>query len=398
MEHHEEPVGDDLWQNIESRLVEPTNRRPMPAWRRYGAAAAVALAVIGTGALLWHGSDDSTVNQPAVTMAPDMSNTAPEGIVGDGLVEPDASLLPTRSLAADAVHQKKNRTTPDAGTLMDQATTVHEKPRQATIAAPQNNSEEVGPINEAPRQPLTINDEKRSASHLPSPAVTQPITIRPVDKRSPVTVDFYASSSTNNIKQGKKYYRGMMDDDKRMFASLPVSFRLFKSADETDSIDDPEIKRRGKHHAPYSFGLSVRVPLIHRLALNSGVVYTQLKSSFTSGEQTLQYLGVPLGVTYHLWGYKRFNVYAIGGVQADFNVKASLKRVEQINAINIKKDRVQFSGLIGPGLQLDLMQGLGVYLEPTGRYYFNNGSDVDNYFKEKPWNINFNAGLRFTLQ
>ena len=161
-----------------------------------------------------------------------------------------------------------------------------------------------------------------------------------------------------------------------------------------------------KHHAPYSLGVSIRVPLTDRFSLTSGLVYTRVKSEFTSGyygnyiheEQTLHYLGVPLGATYSLWQYKRLNVYAIGGMQADFNFKATLKKNTQINAEKMQKDRVQFSALAGPGLQFDITQNFGIYVEPTLRYYFNNGSDIANYFKEKPWNVNLNGGLRLTLK
>ena len=49
MERHEEPVGDDLWQDIEARLPEhQASKRVTPVWRRYAAAAAVAAAVIIT--------------------------------------------------------------------------------------------------------------------------------------------------------------------------------------------------------------------------------------------------------------------------------------------------------------------------------------------------------------
>ena len=149
-------------------------------------------------------------------------------------------------------------------------------------------------------------------------------------------------------------------------------------------------------------GVSVRLPLTDRLALSSGLVYTRLKSDFTSSrrhcEQTLHYLGIPLGATYNIWGYKRLSLYAVGGVQADFNVKATLKESSPANSHGIGKDRVQFSGLVGPGLQLDVTREIGIYVEPTARYYFNNGSNVANYYKDKPWNINFNAGLRLTVK
>ena len=85
-------------------------------------------------------------------------------------------------------------------------------------------------------------------------------------------------------------------------------------------------------------------------------------------------------------------------MQADFNIKATLKDAVHASDINIAKDRVQFSGLLGPGLQFDITKDFGIYVEPTARYYFNNGSDIKNYFKDKPWNINLNAGLRLSLE
>lgn len=148
--------------------------------------------------------------------------------------------------------------------------------------------------------------------------------------------------------------------------------------------------------------MSVSVPLTDRLALTSGIVYTRLKSDFSSGagnqEQILHYLGVPLGATYSLWTWRFVNLYAIGGMQADFNIKATLKDPTQASNIKMTKDRVQFSGMLGPGLQFNVTRDFGIYVEPTARYYFNNGSSIENYFKDKPWNINLNAGLRLTIE
>ena len=111
----------------------------------------------------------------------------------------------------------------------------------------------------------------------------------------------------------------------------------------------------------------------------------------------VHYLGIPVGVSYSLWHYKRLTVYAIGGAQADFNVKATLKESTRTSDQDIGKDRVQFSALVGPGLHLQLSQGFGLYAEPTVRYYFNNGSDLENYFKDKPWNMSLQVGLRINF-
>ena len=234
--------------------------------------------------------------------------------------------------------------------------------------------------------------EQRNQTHVneaPTTTILLP-SLRPTVKKTGITVGLYASNSVKpEWSSGRDY---AYESDAVYSSNGGKPYGTYFSEDIYSA----------NHHAPISMGLSVRLPLTDRLALTSGLVYTRLKSDFTSSrrhrEQTLHYLGVPLGATYTVWGYKRFSLYAVGGVQADFNVKATLKESGQANSLSIDKDRVQFSALAGPGVQLDLSRDFGIYVEPTARYYFNNGSNVANYYKDKPWNINFNAGLRLSLQ
>lgn len=393
MERHEEPVGDDLWQDIESRLPgQQAQRRVVPAWRRYAAAAAVALAVIGAGSLLWHGGNDKPTEKPEITSTMPEAN-APESenlAQNDDITNPDIDATAINPQRANAAPVKKSPAALNANGQSDLIAQVT-NPAEAITPQETNSNEPVKQIEEQTEQPV----EKPAVGHInasPSSNSTAHTIVMPARKRRPVSLEFYAS---NAFKPQRSNGRDMAD-----FYSGVFDYHLFGFTQLYDSIYSPVFKHKfGKHQAPYSFGLSVRVPLNDRLALTSGLVYTRLKSDFSSGskEQILHYLGVPLGVTYTLWGYKRFSVYGIGGMQADFNVKATVRHSSTINSFNMSKDRVQFSALAGPGLQLDLTQDFGIYVEPTVRYYFNNGSDVENYFKDKPWNINLNAGLRLTL-
>ena len=40
---------------------------------------------------------------------------------------------------------------------------------------------------------------------------------------------------------------------------------------------------------------------------------------------------------------------------------------------------------------------MGIYVEPSARYYFDNQSDVSTSFKEHPFKFNLQMGLRFLL-
>lgn len=165
----------------------------------------------------------------------------------------------------------------------------------------------------------------------------------------------------------------------------------------------PGYEEKTRHHRPISMGLSAQFGLAKRLALTTGVVYSNLKSDYIyemggttlERNQVLHYVGVPVEVVYTVWSKYGLSAYATAGAQADFCVKATLKS-EGVKK-SIDKDRVQFSTLVGVGVQYNFIPSVGVYVEPTLKYYFDNGSDVENAFKDRPTNIGFQFGLRYNI-
>ena len=165
----------------------------------------------------------------------------------------------------------------------------------------------------------------------------------------------------------------------------------------------PGYEEKTRHHRPISMGLSAQFGLAKRLALTTGVVYSNLKSDYIyemggttlERNQVLHYVGVPVEVVYTVWSKYGLSAYATAGAQADFCVKATLKS-EGVKK-SIDKDRVQFSTLVGVGVQYNFVPSVGVYVEPTLKYYFDNGSDVENAFKDRPTNIGFQFGLRYNI-
>ncbi len=376
MDGHKEPVPDRLWHDIEAQL--PQQSKVKPVWRRYAAAAAIALAVIGTGSLLWNRGGDTSVETPAITLSQDDDHTPkPEVLVQNDVTSHAvdkavvshhvAQAAPVNHSPAtapisdthEAVPQTTNNIEPEKVEKVSQSTQLEEAPKDSQPA--------LALIDDNPIQSSSANSDIRCLSR----------------KKEPIAIGLFASNPviTPKLESIGLYTVHLMND----VSDNPISIYAYT-----------------KHYKPVTLGASVRVPIGGGWSITSGLTYSRLKSKTTiqdtHKEQVLHYIGVPLGAIYTIWEYKRFNVYAIGGIQADFNVKATLKNSTQADVTNIGKDRVQFSALAGPGLQFDLLQGLGIYFEPTARYYFNNGSTVDNYFKDKPWNINVNAGLRLSLQ
>ena len=159
-----------------------------------------------------------------------------------------------------------------------------------------------------------------------------------------------------------------------------------------------------KHHAPVSVGLQVAFGIAPRLSLSTGLVYTRTSSDFYpyapgssyNVHQVLHYVGIPVGLNYEFWQSGGFHAYVMAGAEADYNVKNDTEE-EGVKKEDAKRDRVQFSGKASFGAQYDITPKVGLYIEPGAKYYFDNGSHVENTFKDKKLNFNLQFGLRFNL-
>ena len=159
-----------------------------------------------------------------------------------------------------------------------------------------------------------------------------------------------------------------------------------------------------KHHAPVSVGLQVAFGIAPRLSLSTGLVYTRTSSDFYpyapgssyNVHQVLHYVGIPVGLNYEFWQSGGFHAYVMAGAEADYNVRNDTEE-EGVKKENAKRDRVQFSGKASLGAQYDITPKVGLYIEPGAKYYFDNGSHVENTFKDKKLNFNLQFGLRFNL-
>jgi RNA polymerase sigma-70 factor (ECF subfamily) len=55
----------------------------------------------------------------------------------------------------------------------------------------------------------------------------------------------------------------------------------------------------------------------------------------------------------------------------------------------------QLSTTLGIGLQYDFTPHLGIYLEPSLQYFFDDGSDIKTYRTEHPLSVTLPLGIRF---
>lgn len=158
------------------------------------------------------------------------------------------------------------------------------------------------------------------------------------------------------------------------------------------------------HHQPVRIGIDAAWKFHGRWTLSGGVTYSWLNSSFSgyqggrqiSLKQTLHYVGIPVSLDFSLWGDERWNVYLLAGGLAEKCVAGSVSGGD--SPYEVAENELQWSVNAGAGVQFSLGRLFGLYLEPGAAWYFENGSDVENIYKDRPFNFNLRFGLRYTFR
>ena len=167
---------------------------------------------------------------------------------------------------------------------------------------------------------------------------------------------------------------------------------------------------KAHHYRPQTFSLSLNKQLSSHWTFGTGLTYTRMKSDFESEfhgatllkTQKIDYVGIPLRLTYRIWGKGRFNAYTTGGVTFEIPVHSSLDKkyiITSDSSYTLKGDikpRYQWSVNLGIGVQYRLFKPFSLYLEPNMFYYFWNGSGLETYRTEHPFIITVPFGLRLT--
>lgn len=165
----------------------------------------------------------------------------------------------------------------------------------------------------------------------------------------------------------------------------------------------PTTESNWDHQIPIRLGLSVQYQLNDYLALISGISYTYLYSEWgkafrkeDSYEQMLHYIGVPVGIAWHFWSSKHFHFYLSGTTLLEkcISFKYRWQEGQTVNSVR----PWQFSIRAAVGAEYSFTPQFGFYLEPSLGYYFNDGSSLQHYYKERPFAPSIDFGLRLHLK
>ena len=184
---------------------------------------------------------------------------------------------------------------------------------------------------------------------------------------------------------------------------------LMEIAAQNSMINHGEMVAQHTHELPFNIQLTLSRQLTSRLSIETGLSYTQMKSVTITGsttahiqeQQRLRYIGIPLRFGWKWYNKSHFSLYTSAGAMLEFPIRSTLNVNHITNDITtFSKESTldvpkQWSMSLGLGVQYDLTPHLGIYMEPSLQYYFDDGSNLKSYRTEHPLSITLPLGLRF---
>ena len=171
------------------------------------------------------------------------------------------------------------------------------------------------------------------------------------------------------------------------------------------------VEEKAEYEKPFTLGLSANIGLNDRWSVLTGLEYTRLRSTHSIGrdtlyiknQQTIHYLGVPLGLSYTVWSKGNLNLNASAFGKMEIPV-AGILNSEHHNGVAYTyqntlrlKAPVQWSAGAGIGVQYNLTPWMGLYAEPQVRYYFDTGGGVQTIRQVHPVEFAVPFGVRLTF-
>lgn len=442
MADYEMPVGDELWANIEQSLAQDevfANKNVHSnhgvarsiVMRRFSIAASIAALLAGSAYVYFHPWNEVAENEVAAIF-----DKGPKTFI-----DKRKTTVPKDSQAAISDNSQKSISANDQNAMSkDGLQTLSGGGQTRNNILAQSNSVELVSSESALSLDLDTQSSARSVNEK-SETVSSSRSSRKVN--SLITSEGDVMSSAQNgrrtvlaqssmdeeLVRKDKHHRGGLKlqlygengfigktsggNSPVLMSSMPSSDPVYydkniKIANFFDErymamIPTSDLYEETKHHQPISVGMQVGFHLLPKLKLSTGLVYTKVSSDFISGvsdtrtvsTQDLHYIGIPLNLSYSVWEYKGLHTYVTAGGEGAVNIKNHTETDGEVK--ESKRDKMQWSTNASVGIQYDFIPQLGVYVEPGMKYYFDNGSQIENIFKDKKLNFNIQFGLRFNV-
>lgn len=436
MAGYEERPSDELWAALSEKVgLQESRRKVIPVWF-WGLSAAAALMA---GIFIVTKVNDKSVNALGgitadVAVSEPVDAAVPEPVdmtLAEELVEMKSA--EAMSLADVAVGRKQKAA--KVGIKQEvrdrrakSALIAEAVPVESSVSAVAENVTSVN-IEEYAAEVPSENHDAREAATVESDTVEQSEPAMSWDEYLKET-----SSEKARARRSGGFSAGIVaggavggnTSGSKPTAMVMGANPLAAGVTKTDWIDkdskasaivynQPEVQEEYSHKIPVKVGLTARYNITGRLGVETGLTYSVLSSSvktgnsetgnnWSTGSQTLHYLGIPLNISFNILNSRYVNIYVTGGGMMEKSISGSIKTDEYVDGkfdrtltTNISPKGLQWSVNAAAGIQANILPQLGFFVEPGVSHHFKNGSRVRSIYTDKPTDFSLGFGLRYSF-
>lgn len=446
MAGYEERPSDELWAALSERAgLQESRRKVIPVWF-WGLSAAAALMA---GIFVVTKVNDKSVNDLGsitadVAVSEPVDAAVPEPVEMP-LVEKLAEVKSAESVSVADVAVGRKQKSAKVGikqvvkvrkvksALIAEAATVESRVGAGVV----EDSEESAETSVSENKDVnTVSSENRVA------AVTEDVTSVNAEEHAAMSWDEYLKERPSEKARARRsggFSAGIVaggavggnTSGSKPTAMVMGANPLAAGVTKTDWIDkdskasaivynQPEVQEEYSHKIPVKVGLTARYNITGRLGVETGLTYSVLSSSvktgnsetgnsetgnnWSSGSQTLHYLGIPLNISFNILNSRYVNIYVTGGGMMEKSISGNIKTDEYVDGkfartltAKISPKGLQWSVNAAAGVQANILPQLGVFVEPGVSHHFKNGSRVRSIYTDKPTDFSLGFGLRYSF-
>lgn len=371
----EEPVSPQVWEGVAAGLDKRRRIVPVRFWgyaSALAAAAAVALVVLLKPAAPVVEPEHSN---PSIFMSEASGETVPEVEEVLPMEETPVAVAPSPRrnphLLAQVSKEPAQESTPEEIRETPRETVPEAVPEAIPETVPETRKDDNALLNQ-------LAFEEKAAAKAPQAVSLSAFGNLQTSQRSGIH------------SQYRRYGAPSRDAEVGIYNESPeVSFAL-----------------------PFSVGLGLQFNITPRWAVGTGIRYTSLQRTFmgdykgegfylpqTDIDNHQHWLGVPVNVYYSFVNTHRWNVHVFAGGAAewlldnDFLIHNSPSDIHY----HLRGSSPQWSAGVGLGVEFKITPFLGIYIDPSFRYFFATERQPRSLRTIQPLRFDVEAGLRFNI-
>lgn len=390
-------IMDDVFARLdaaESAASSEKKRKVLPFWVRYAMTGIAAAAVVSLCVILWPKEEaPESMTTAEVVVSGQNKETLKQDMLAENVAEkPDIS---TKKVAKRPVRKTEPTVTHVVTTEASETETVQVAPGDEEIQTNISEDKHEEIVNVTPDSPK--ESEPSDDEYVGDPFSN----IDEETGRQAAKVSFLMGGdvASNGDAKGINRFGG------HKAPVLPVG--------STKYIE--QTSKNSSYAIPVTFGATVKISFGNNWAIGTGLNYTMLQRTFAGKyteyldgvlkhdiesdiRHTTHYIGIPVNAYYTFLSGSRIKLYAYAGGTAEKAVSNKFKVLDGPERITYseKAKGMQFSAGAGLGVEFNVIDRLGIYVNPGVRYFFDCDQPV-SIRTQQPFMMDFEIGLRVNI-